>query len=770
MKLKMKSRFTHILAGGVVFAFLFSCSATRHLKENEYLYTGGKIIIESDSLSKSQKSEMADGLQGLLRPIPNSSFLGMHPKLFFYNLGGNPDKTNKLRRWLRNKMGQPPVLIDQVDMDQNRAILSNRLENQGYFNVEVSSDSVVVSEKKRRVDYTIVPKQQYKIHEFTFAQDSTELNKWLTKAMRFTRLRKGRAYDLDNIKDERVRFDNYLKNKGYYFFSPDHLLVQVDSTVGKHEVDLRLRVKDATPKLALEPYTIDKIFIFSDYTLEDKNIKEQLETAKEYKDFLIVDPKEKFKPSIFDHTIHLENGETYNRNDHNLSLNRLVSLGVFKFVKNQFEISDTLNHKLNAYYFLTPDKPKAIRLELLGKTNSASYNGAELNLNWSNKNFFRGAEVFSVSAYGGADFQMSSTNKGYNVYKAGLEASLTWPKIIAPWDFKSASAYIPKTRAVLGGEYLHRTQLYSLKSFKASWGYLWKENAYKEHQFNVIEANYVSPGDVTDLYKEYAEGNPSLQRILDKQLTFGPTYSYTFTNTARQFKKHTFYYKGSLDLSGNITGLLMGANVDKDKEKSVLGVPFSQYVKTEHDFRHYLRLSRTSQLVSRVHAGIGVAYGNSKNMPYTKQFFVGGSNSIRAFRARTLGPGNFDPNTTNSKFIPDQSGDMLLEMNLEYRKKLFSIVHGALFVDAGNIWNLNDVSDRPGGKFSGNFIHDFAVGAGAGLRFDVTFLVLRLDFAFPLRIPYNKSGERWVVDDIRFGDSQWRKDNLMFNFAIGYPF
>lgn len=769
MRLK-QSRLYYGLVGCVAFISLFSCNTTRHLGDEEYLYSGTKLVFEGDSLTKAKKAAMNEELSGLMRPIPNASFLGMHPKLFFYNMAGDPEKSNKLRRWMRNKMGEAPVLFDQVDIEKNSAILSNRLENQGYFNVNVAYDTVMPSSKKKGIQYTVTPGGQYKIREFTFVRDSTEINKMLSKGMRFTRLRKGRAYDLDNIKEERTRFDNYLKNKGYYFFSADDLLVQVDSTVGNHEVDLFLKVKDNTPKLALAPYTIDKIFIFSDYVLSDGNYKEALDSAKTYKDFTIVDPKGKFKSSIYDNAIHLKQGEVYNRNDHNLSLNRLVSLGVFKFVKNQFEISDSLNHKLNAYYFLTPDNPKAIRLELLGKMNSASYNGAELNLNWSNKNFMKGAEVFSVSAYGGADFQMSGGNNGYNVYKFGLETSLTWPKLISPFNISSTSAYIPKTRAILGGEYLERSQLYSLQSFKASWGYLWKQSAYKEHDLKVMDVNYVRPGHITDYYKEYAAGNPSLERVLDKQLTFGPSYTYTFTNTAKKYKKSTIYYRGSLDFSANLTGLLMGANVDKDKEKRILDVPFSQYVKTEHDFRHYLKLSRTAQLVSRVHAGVGVAYGNSKNMPYTKQFYVGGSNSIRAFRARTLGPGSFDPSINNAKFIPDQSGDMIIEMNLEYRKKLFSIVHGALFVDAGNIWNLNDVSDRPGGKFSGDFLNDFAVGAGAGLRFDVTFLVLRFDFAFPLRVPYNKSGEQWVVDDIKFGDSKWRKDNLMFNFAIGYPF
>ncbi|WP_267740587.1 translocation and assembly module lipoprotein TamL [Myroides injenensis] len=770
MRVKKNYSLSRIFTLGIIGFLLFSCSTTRHLTDGEYLYTKGVVKIESDSLSKSEKSEMSHNLTELLRPIPNSTFLGMRPKLYFYNLGANPKKTNVLRRWLSKKFGEPPVLFSQVDMQYNSEILSNRLENSGYFNVEVEYDTLKVAAKKRGAQYIVTPNDQYKINNVTFLNDSTPLQQLIFDTSKWTRLRKGRAYSLDNIKEERVRFDNYVKNKGYYYFSPNDILVQVDSTVGNHKVNLFVKVKDQTPKLALNAYTIDNIYVYSDYSLNDGNYKESIDSAYQYKDLTIIDPKKKFKPMIYDRTIFLDKEELYNRNDHNLSLNRLVNLGVFKFVKNSFEISDSINNKLDVYYFLTPDNPKSLRLELLGKTNSASYNGAELNLNWSNKNFFRGAELFSVSAYGGADFQMSARNKGYNVYKAGIQANLTFPRLITPWDFNSTSAYIPKTRASIGAEYLERSKLYALKSFTASWGYLWKESQTKEHTFNVLEVNYVSPEHVTDLYRETAAGNPSLERVLDKQLIFGPTYSYTYTNTMKQYLKNTFYYNASIDLSGNITGLLMGANVDKDKEKSILGVPFSQYIKTDYDFRIYHKLSRTSVLVSRIRGGVGVAYGNSKNMPYTKQFYIGGSNSIRAFRARTLGPGSFDPKTYNSKFIPDQSGDMILEFNLEYRKKLVSIINGALFIDAGNVWNLNEVADRPGGKISSNFYKEIAIGAGAGLRFDITFLVLRFDFGFPLRIPYNEPGSRWVVKDIDFGSGRWRKDNLMFNFAIGYPF
>ncbi|WP_158963022.1 translocation and assembly module lipoprotein TamL [Myroides fluvii] len=771
MKLKKNNSILLWTITGIAGFFLSSCSSTKYIPEGEALYTKGIVEIEGTELGKSKKKEIEEALEVLLRPEPNSSFLGFRPKLFFHNLGGDPAKTSKVRRWMRNSLGEPPVLFSQVDLEHNQAILVNRMENDGYFNVRVQPDTLTINEKKKAAQYTINPGAQFTINEVTFLNDSTPLQQTIYEAgNRWTRLKKDKPYNLEQIKEERVRFDNYVKNKGYFYFSPNNLLVQVDSAVGNHKVNLFVKVKEDTPEMAKKAYTINKVYIFSDYSLADTDIKRDIQTAQSYKGFEIVDPKNKFKSRIYDRTVYLEEGELYNRNDHNLSLNRLVNLGVFKYVKNQFELADSITNKLDVYYFLTPDSPKSIRLELLGKTNSASYNGAELNVNWSHKNFLKGAELFSVSAYGGADFQMSSKNKGYNVYKGGLEASLTWPRLIAPGNFHSSSGYIPRTRAMIGGEYLERSQLYSLISFKGSWGYLWKENVRKEHQFNALEVNYVTPQNITDLYRETATGNPSLERVLDKQLIFGPTYTYTYTNTMNKYKKNTIYYRGGLDFSGNITGLFMGADVEKDKEKAILGVPFSQYVKTEHDFRHYLKLGKTAQLVSRIHAGIGYAYGNSTNLPYTKQFYVGGSNSIRAFRARTLGPGNFDPNSFEAKFIPDQSGDMLLEFNFEYRKKLVSIIHGALFVDGGNIWNLNEVSDRPGGKISGDFYKEIALGAGAGLRFDITFLVVRFDFAFPLRVPYNEPGERWVVKDINFGNGKWRKDNLMFNLAIGYPF
>ena len=329
---------------------------------------------------------------------------------------------------------------------------------------------------------------------------------------------------------------------------------------------------------------------------------------------------------------------------------------------------------------------------------------------------------------------------------------------------------MPRTRATLGYEYQNRRKLYSLNSFKASWGYLWKENIHKEHQLNVTDISFVSPTNVTPLYRDQILLNPSLSKVIEKQLIFGPTYTYTYSNTMETTRRHNFYFKGGLDLAGNAAGLITGANIKKGDTIKVFKIPFSQFVKAETELRHYLKTGDFSQIASRIIVGAGYPYGNSSELPFIRQFFIGGTNSIRAFRARSIGPGTYNPEVQPSSFLPDQSGDIKLEMNSEYRMKLFSVVRGAIFVDAGNIWLYNENPEKPGAKFTKDFLKELAVGTGVGLRFDLSFLILRTDLAFPLRKPYLPQGNRWVLNQVDFGDRQWRKENLVFNLAIGYPF
>lgn len=760
-----------------------SCSNTKFLKEGEQLYIGADLEIIGDSISKKEKKQLKADLQDNVRPKPNSSFLGLRPKLFIYNITKEPTKNKGLRYWLKNKVGEKPVLFQSVDVNFNEELLENYAENKGYFNARATSDTITKG-KKVKVKYQLQPKQQYKIRNVYFPSDTIEeVNKAIYFTQRRSLLRKGRPFDLDVIKTERNRIDAQLKEKGFYFFHPDNIIILADSTVtNKTEVDLFVKLKDNTPAESKKIYTIDKVVVFPNYNIRDVqrgiyHVPMRQDSLAPYNvgEFYMVDPKETFKPQVFDRVLYFDKGEVYNRKDHNLTLSRLTNLGVFKFVKNEFIISDSVNQKFDAYYLLTPKEFQSIRLEVIGRTNSANYGGGELNLNWTNRNLFKGAEQLKTSVYGAFDVQLGGPKDANNIFRAGVKSQLTFPRIIAPFRFHSSSAFVPRTNIEIGYEYQSRTKLYTLHNFNTSFGYLWKENARKEHDLKVLDVTLVSPEKITDEYynKIYDEEgniiNPSLKRVVDKQLIFGPTYAYTYTNTMLR-RRNTMYYRGLLDLSGTLTGLLSGANAKKDKVKEIFNIPFSQFIKTEHDVRFYRRINRNSSFAARFIGGIAVPYGNSENIPFSKQFFVGGSNSIRAFRARALGPGSYDPRTQNANFYFDQSGDVKLELNAEYRLKLFSFFNMAFFADAGNIWLLNEDETRPGAKFEKDFMDEIAIGAGIGFRFDFNILILRLDIATPIRVPYYEKGDRWALDKINFSDKEWRKENLIFNIAIGYPF
>lgn len=775
MKIRFQKHISQVLFFGTL-GFAFSCSNTKYLKEGEMLYTGAEVKIENDSLSKKSKKALKSELEDNLTPKPNSSFLGLRPKLFFYNIAKEPKKEKGFNYWLKYKIGEKPVLLSDVDREFNKDIIVNYSENKGYFNATATYDTVSKN-KKAQVIYTLRPGNQYLINKVKFQNDSIPVTEEIVKVSDKTLLKEGNPFDLGVIKSERERIDNQLKQKGFYYFHPDNLIIQADSTVTKnHKVELNVKLKENTPDLAKQQFTIDKVVVFPNYNIRDVkdgkyNIPMDSDSLRKYAhdDIYVIDPEQKFKPKIFDRALYFKKGDLYNRADHNLSLNRLINLGVFKFVKNEFVISDSLNHKFDAYYLLTPRQIQSLRLEALGRTNSANYAGSELNLNWTHRNLFRGAEQFKASVYGAFDVQIGGPKDAKNLFRAGANAQLSIPRIVAPFRFNSSSAFVPRTNISIGYEFQNRTEYYTLNTFSGSFGYQWKENVRKEHDLKIIDITYVTPANVTPLYDSISAKSQALQRVVQKQLIFGPTYSYTYTNTMLP-KKNTIYYKGTLDLAGNLTGLFSGANVKDGKQKSIFGVPFSQYAKMEHDFRFYHKLGDKSSFASRFIGGIAYPYGNSDNIPFSKQFFSGGSNSIRAFRARTLGPGSFDPRTIKQGYYFDQSGDIKLELNAEYRANIYKFLNVAFFADAGNIWLVNDDIQRPGAKFSNDFLSEIAVGAGFGLRLDFSILILRLDLAMPFRVPYYEKGDRWTFDKINFGNSSWRRDNLILNIAIGYPF
>lgn len=758
---------------------MYACSTTKHIPEGERLYVEGDVQLQMDSnVNAERKALFEEHLEELLMPKPNKKLFGVRWKLMFWNAAGGYDTTNSnfFKRFLRKK-GEEPVLLSDVNREYNENLLRNRMENLGFFNAEVNSDTTY-NGKFGKIIYTGIPGKIYRIDTVIYEIDpNSNLGRDILKDKDKSLLKKGSNYNLDVILNERDRIDNELKNKGYYFFNPDNILVEVDSTIGNHKVNMYITIKPETTPEAKEPQKIGNIYIYPNYTLTSQgyNRRPNTDMLDLFDDnYYFIDRQNTFRKKVIANHIFFKRGQLYNRGDHNRTINHLVNLNAFKFVKNSFEPSPDEPNTLDVYYHLTPLPKKSLRLELLAKTASV-YNGSEANVTWSLRNAFRGAETVTLNVFGGYETQTGGNiNLNSSYYRYGAELGITWPRLLSPYNWAPTRRFIPKTYLKFGYEFLNRRSAYVLNSSSLKYGYVWKENDQKQHDLTLAEIIYVQPRNISEAYKAQMDTVPTLKRIVDPQFSFGPNYTFTFTNTMDESLKHTFYFKGGTNLSGNVLGLLQGANYD-DNQKKLFGTVYSQFVKIEADGRHYMKLGRYSQLASRIMLGMSYSYGNSRSLPYLKQFYSGGPNGLRAFRARAVGPGSALPeNLGKDNFFADQTGDYKLELNTEYRARLvdmgFGVLNWAAFIDAGNIWLQNTEEDKAGGKLSKDFLTELAVGAGAGLRFDLTFLILRTDFAIPLRLPYYPKGERWVIKNIDFGSSSWRRDNLIFNLAIGYPF
>ncbi len=740
--------------------FFYSCSETKSLEEGQYLYNGASIKINAvPPISRSKTRALKTELTGLLRPNPNGTFLGIRVKLLLYNMAGKP-KGKGLRYLIREKLGEPPVIATFTSMEKNRAVLQNRLENRGYFKDTVILDTAYKGRKLGAV-YTADIGKQYTIRNISFPSSPDSLSQEINSMADKSLLKKGDPYNLDVIKNERTRIDANLKQKGYYYFRPDDLLIRADSTVGDHQVDMNLIIKKSTPAEAYNIYRINEVVVFADYNVHvDTSIN--VADLPKFQGYTIIDSEKLFKPQIFSRALVFKSGDIYNRRDHDLSLNRLISLGVFKFVKIRFDETDTAQRKLNAFYYLTPTEKKSIRFEVSGLTQSNDANGGQISVNWRNRNIFRGAELLTTTVYLGYLRQYLGAGVHTNTTKLGADVSLFVPRVIGPVKFQTNSAFIPKTRFNIGYEFFDQSNEYTLNSFKASFAYVWKESLTKENTLEILRVNLVNPTHIDSLYQLQLDTNIVLARSIERAFIIGPTYNFNFNSQLiPNHNKNNFYFNGNIDLSSNILGIVSGADVQKTGiQKTLFNVPYSQYLRGEIDFRHYLSLSQYTVLASRITGGIGYAYGNSYTMPFIKEFFVGGANDIRAFRSRSLGPGSYYAGNEETTFVADQPGDIKMEINSELRFKLFSIVRWAFFVDAGNDWTIHYDSSRVGSQFTNKWPSQIAVGVGTGLRLDISILLLRLDLGIPVREPWLISSDKWVFDS----------KNSVINFAIGYPF
>jgi len=752
---------------GVLAVYAPGCSNTVYLAKGEKLYTGADVNIE-EKKDIPNKSDLQSKLDQLAKPEPNGKLLGLFRlKLWLYNIG-----------FFKESLGEPPVLLHSVAPDRVVARMRTLLDNKGYFWADVQY-KVRENEKTADIQYNIAAQSPYRINGITVKGTNVAMVEAIRSTMGETILAAGTQYDLEKLKQERERIDAALKEKGYFYFSSDFIVFQADSTAGNRTIDLSLQIKSDIPAEAARVDIIDNIYIYSGYSLKSDSVPILASDTVRVYGCYYIDLDKKFDPDVIVRSVFMKKGTLYKRDNHDLTLNRLMNLGVFKFVNIRFVEADSAGiPRLDAHIYLTPLPTKNIRFELRGVSKSNNLAGPVFNSSYRNRNIFGGAELFTLSGEVGFEMPVGGGQSGGNSFEIGTRGELDLPKFLVPFRLDNdSSLFVPKTHIVLGFNLLDRLKYYQLFSVDASFGYNWRESISIEHNFNLLSITFAHLANATQKFNDLLSTNPLLRKSFEQQFIIGQNYSFTYTDQLEKDYKNHLFFKGSIDLSGNLLQLVQSLfykqKATPDTPYEIFGTAYSEYYKFDIDLRYYYNTNdQRASLASRLIAGIGVAYGNSSTLPYVKQFYIGGSNSVRAFGARTLGPGSYKiPDSLAAKSFIDQAGDIKLEANTEYRFPIISILKGALFVDAGNIWLLQEDPGRPGSKFSGKtFLDEIAVGTGFGLRLDLSFFILRFDLAFPLRIPYLLRGERWVINKFDIGDPSWRANNLSLNLAIGYPY
>ncbi|WP_111672767.1 translocation and assembly module lipoprotein TamL [Algoriphagus litoralis] len=745
----------------------FGCSVKKFIPEDEYLYTGAELELESETKIEDIK-EISEEIENLLRPEPNQKILGMYVGLWAH-YKASKEKPGFINRFLNKKLGEEPVYFSQVNPSTTEDLILNRLENRGFF-YSVTSSEVNRKGKYAEVNYAVKVSNPYLLDTVIVDRDSMAIDREIIQLMKDTELKRGTRFELSKLESERSRIDEGLKRKGYYNFNNEYLIFEADTNIGdsSRTFNLYLRLKNAVPTSGIIPYKIDQINVFPNYSVNEK--AELIDTVtlngKNYIQGDLV-----FKPELLDNYILIEKDSLYSPAKSRLSSNRLSFIGNYRFVNLRYEeldTNDSLGH-LRANFYLSPMTKRNVRAELQAISKSNNFAGPALNLIYQNKNLFKGGETLNLTAKFAYEWQLSRGEvQGLNSLELGLGADLIFPRVIFFFPIKERFSFsVPKTKMGIRTEYLNRQGLFRLNTISANYGYFWNANRFAYHEINPISINLVNPSEISDEFETILESNPFLRTSFERQFIVGLNYTFNFNKLADRFRKHGYFIGLGIDLAGN--ALNAASNLTGSESGEFLGLPYAHYAKTDLDLRYYFRFTENQTIATRLFAGVGKPLGSSLSLPYIKQFFAGGPNSIRAFRIRSLGPGTYRPEVFDQQSFFDQAGDIRLEGNIEYRFPIISVLKGAAFLDAGNIWLINENEKLPGGKFSSSWWKELAVGTGLGLRVDIQFFVVRFDLAVPLRVPYLPEGERWV-NDFDLGSKTWRRENLIFNFAIGYPF
>ncbi|MDE6098246.1 MAG: BamA/TamA family outer membrane protein [Muribaculaceae bacterium] len=747
---------------------LSACSTTSKIPADELLYTGLKGITYENSDSIKLPDDLKSEIRTAVNVAPNNywKLVGWRYPfplgLWVYNNWPNPPKG--FRHWLYEKLVEEPVLVSDVRPELRTKMLEQMLDNNGYFRGTATYTlNKAKNPKKASVSYTVYPGEPYPVESMELLPDSSHLCHLIDSfAQNDSYLMSGMRYSTDSLSDARIRITNKVRNHGYYFFRPTYIEYLADTVRTPGKVAMKMTMDSKIPDFCLRRYKTGHITV----CVQRANGGGTPDTLSFPNVTIVQMMPSRLRRKILPECIRFRPGRVFSVRDMDRTQSNLSRLGIFSGI-NIEALPDTSapadDPRLDVLINCTFDKPLEVSLEANATSKSNSYIGPGLIFGITNKNIFGGGEQFSIKLNGSYEWQTGGGNKGgvFNSYEAGITTSLAIPRLIAPKFIPRSRFQLNWTRFQLNADLLNRPHYFRMAQFNMSMTYDWRVRRHVQNSFTPLKLTYTKLMNTTATFDSIMDANQAVALSFRSQ--FIPQMMYSFTYDKAIDRDNLINWQFSVQEAGNLFwGIYELCGVHG--EKKLFGTPFSQFIKGTTQIVYNRRLTGDNWLVARVATGAAHAYANASQVPYAEQFYVGGANSIRAFTVRSIGPGSYRAPEGSPEDNFDQTGTFKFEANLEYRFPIFGPLHGALFLDTGNVWLLKDDPQRPGGKLqASSFLRDLALGTGVGLRFDIGMLVLRGDLGIGIHAPYD-TGRHGYYNMTSFGKS------LAFHLAIGYPF
>ena len=789
-----------ILLTGIVFS---SCSVTRNLQPGQYLLQ--KVVIEDDRSVPREERIDAEELEEYIRQMPNSHFLWTNFYVWVYNLA-NPEKDNAWNRFKR-KIGEEPVLLDLELTRKSAENLQIYMNSRGFFSSRVECEiDTTFRAKRAKVTYRTKQNAPYRIKSLSYNFHDRFIEPIIFADTVNTLLHKGDIFDITVLDRERERITSYLRERGYYNFSVNNIEYIADTLAGDHEVGVRMVVKRNTTGYnergdAISEnnvvYRIREINILPDYdpvaAKNDDTYMSQFDTVNMNGLNVLYNSRQQpnVRPQVLRGAVPLYPNYIYDVRSVRRTYDDLMSLGYFKSAKITFdELPNTVDRRnyityvddmdghhidsLTTHYtqerylkcniLCTPALKQNFKVELEAST-AASFYGVSATAGYQNINIFRGIEQFDFSVTAGYEYMKAHAERR-NAMELGFSAGLWFPRFIPFHVSPLSSITRPRTKLEISYNYQDRPY-YRRNLSSLAWTYTWKYRKHTTWTLRPIDINLVDVGFLDETYANSLQ-NEYLKNSYRSQLICGLSASYLFDSRLREKHTGTNYttVRVNVESAGNLVdGLehLFSHPAADGNYYTIFGIRYSQYFRVDVSAGRTLYFGDITSLAGRLYAGFGLPFGNSDAIPFDRLFYAGGSNSMRGWAPRTLGPGS-TPEPTGVVY-PSQLANMKLEANLEFRFPIWGLFHGATFLDAGNIWyaGVSPEQTPVDSEFRFNsFYKQLAFNTGIGLRLDIKFAILRLDWGIQLHNPNKPAGERWIHN--------FKWENTALNFGVGYAF